>query len=92
MTGGLVALEVDVTSADEELFSGEASFVLARTVDGEIGILPGHAPLLAQLVESEVKVRESGGGEKRFSISGGFMTVKDDKVIILAEGSEDHEG
>lgn len=81
-------LEVEVVSAEEELFSGEANFVLARTVEGDIGILPGHSPILARLVRSEVKVR-SAGGDRVFPIGGGFMTVKDNKVIILAdEGSE----
>lgn len=79
-------LEVDVVSPEEELFSGEADFVLARTVEGEIGILPGHAPLLAQLVPHEVKVKTSSG-DRTFPIAGGFMTVKDDKVIVLAEAT-----
>lgn len=79
-----MALAVEVVSAEEELFSGDAEFVLARTVEGEIGILPGHTPILAQLAPSEIKVR-TPSGEETFSIGGGFMTVKDDKVIILAE-------
>lgn len=77
-------LDVLVVSAEDELFSGEADFVLARTVEGEIGILPGHTPILAQLVEFEIKVRSSEG-EQTFPIGEGFMTVKDDRVIILAE-------
>lgn len=77
-------LELLVVSAEDELFSGEAEFVLARTVEGDIGILPGHTPILAQLVEFDIKVR-TGGGEETFPVGGGFMTVKDDRVIILAE-------
>ncbi|MGH9197518.1 MAG: F0F1 ATP synthase subunit epsilon [Acidimicrobiia bacterium] len=77
-------LDVEVVSAEEELFSGEANFVLARTVEGDIGILPGHAPLLAELSPYEVKVRTSSS-DQSFSVEGGFMTVKDDKVIILAD-------
>lgn len=81
-----MALNVQVVSPEEELFAGAAEFVLARTVEGDIGILTGHAPLLAQLAPYEVKVRTPSGDET-FSITGGFMTVKDDKVIILAEGT-----
>lgn len=77
-------LEVQVVSPEEEVFSGPADFVLARTVEGEIGILPGHIPILARLAPSEIKVR-SAGSEQKFAVGGGFMTVKDDKVIILAE-------
>jgi F-type H+-transporting ATPase subunit epsilon len=79
-----VPLRVEIVSPEEELFAGEADFVLARTVEGDIGILPGHIPLLAQLAPAEVKVR-GAGGDQRFPVDGGFMTVKEDKVIILAE-------
>lgn len=77
-------LDVGVVSPEEELFSGEASFILARTVEGDIGILPGHAPILAELAPYDIKVRTSAG-DQTFSVEGGFMTVKDDKVIILAD-------
>lgn len=81
-------LQVQIVAPEEELFAGPADFVLARTVEGEIGILPGHAPLLAQLVAFEVKVR-SGASESLYPIAGGgFITVKDDKVIILAEAKQ----
>lgn len=80
-------MEVQVVSAEEELFSGEAEFIRTQTVEGEIGILAGHSPVLAQLVACETKVRTTSGEEKLFHIEGGFMTVKEDKVIILtAEG------
>jgi F-type H+-transporting ATPase subunit epsilon len=80
-------LQVEIVSPEEELFSGEAEFVRARTVDGEIGILPGHIPVLAQLVSYDVKVRTSGG-DQLYPIGGGFMSVKDDRVIILADERE----
>jgi F-type H+-transporting ATPase subunit epsilon len=85
-------LQVEVVSPEEELFAGEAEFVLARSVDGEIGILPGHTPILAQLVEYDIKV-QTAEGDQTFPVGGGFMTVKDDRVIILAEprGESDEE-
>jgi F-type H+-transporting ATPase subunit epsilon len=79
-----VTLAVSVVSPEEELFSAEAEFVRAKTVEGEIGILPGHVPLLAQLAPCQVKIRHSGQ-ETLLEVSGGFMSVKDNKVIILAE-------
>lgn len=85
-------LSVEVVAPDTHLFQGDAEFVRARTVEGEIGILPGHIPVLAQLTPCEVKVREVGGEERLIHIDGGFMTVKDDRVIILAgEGLSEQE-
>lgn len=80
----MATMEVRVVSAEDELFSGSAEFISAMTVEGSIGILPGHIPILAQLPASQVKV-VSGGREQLFTIEGGFLTVKDNKVIILAE-------
>jgi F-type H+-transporting ATPase subunit epsilon len=78
-------MDVQVVSPDGKLFAGPADFLLARTVEGEIGILPNHTPILAQLAApSEVKVR-SGSTEQKFQIAGGFMSVKENKVIVLAE-------
>jgi F-type H+-transporting ATPase subunit epsilon len=85
-----VPLDVQLVSPEESLFSGEAEFVLARTVAGELGIMPGHIPLLGQLVESEVKIT-AGGNESKFNIPGGFIMVKEDKVILLAEEAEERE-
>lgn len=82
-----MVLSVEVVSPEEELFSDEASFVLARTVEGDIGILPGHAPLTAQLAPCDVKVR-TAAGDRTFPVDGGFMSVKENKVIILAEVAE----
>ncbi len=83
-------LQVQLVSPEESLFSGEAEFVLARTVDGELGIMPGHIPLLGQLAPSEIKIT-AGGNENKFNIPGGFIMVKEDKVILLAEEAEERE-
>jgi F-type H+-transporting ATPase subunit epsilon len=79
-----LTLAVSVVSPEEELFSAEAEFVRAKTVEGEIGILSGHVPLLAQLAPCQLKIRHSNQ-ETLLEVSGGFMSVKDNKVIILAE-------
>lgn len=78
-----MALKVELVTPEESLFEGEAEFVRAETVEGEIGILPGHVPFLGQLVACSVKVRATGGVESEIEIPGGFMIVKEDRVIIL---------
>lgn len=83
-----MAFRVELVSPEEDLFTGEADFLRARTVEGDIGIMSGHAPLLAQLAPGEVKVKAAGGAESLFQVDGGFMTVKENKVIILAEKPE----
>ncbi len=80
-----MSFRVEVVSPEEEMFSGDAEFLRAKTVEGEIGVLTGHAPVLAQLVPCEVKVRSVEGRESLFRIGGGFMTIKENRAIILAE-------
>ena len=77
-------LHVEVVAPSEGLFSGDADFVRLMTVEGDIGILPGHIPLLAQIAPCEIKVR-TPQGDRLFPVAGGFITVKEDKVIILTE-------
>lgn len=83
-------LDVQLVSPEESLFNGEAEFVLARTVAGELGILTGHIPMLGQLAPCEVKIT-AGGEDNEFEIPGGFIMVKEDKVIILAEEAEERQ-
>lgn len=80
-----MAFRVEIVSPEEDLFSGDAEFLRTETVEGEIGILTGHAPILAQLVACEVKVRSANGNESLFPIGGGFLSVKENRAIILAE-------
>ncbi|GAB3591332.1 hypothetical protein GCM10027446_08890 [Angustibacter peucedani] len=79
-----MALTVELVAADRQVWAGEASTVVARTTDGEIGILPGHAPLLGVLVEGEVRI--DGEGERVVAqVDGGFLSVDHDRVTIVAE-------
>ena len=81
-----MALHVELVSVEREVWSGEASTVIARTTEGEIGILPGHAPLLGQLAEGhDVRIAQEGGGELVVTVGGGFLSVTDEGVTILAE-------
>jgi F-type H+-transporting ATPase subunit epsilon len=78
-------MQVQLVAPDRMVWSGEAEFVLARTVDGELGILPRHAPLLGVLVEGPVKIRRSGEGELVAAVHGGFLSVSAEGVDVLAE-------
>lgn len=83
------ALQVAVVSVEREIWSGEARQVNARTTEGEIGILPGHATLLGQLAEGfTVTVRQTSGTDVAIAVHGGFLSVTDSGVTVLAEIAE----
>jgi F-type H+-transporting ATPase subunit epsilon len=78
-------LHVDLVSVDEKIWSGAADMLVARTTEGELGVLPGHAPLLGQLAEpSQVRVRRPEG-DLGYEVAGGFLSVTTDGVTVLAE-------
>jgi F-type H+-transporting ATPase subunit epsilon len=82
-------LHVELVAVDREVWSGEATTVIAKTTEGEIGILPGHAPLLGEVAEgSTLRVLQPGGGEVTAAVHGGFLSVTDQGVTILAEVAE----
>lgn len=84
---------VDLVSVEAKVWSGEADMVVARTTEGELAVLAGHAPLLGQLKEpSRVRVRTPGGEEISYDIAGGFLSVTSDGVTVLAESAEPAEG
>ncbi len=79
------ALEVHVVSADQVVWSGEASFLVARTVEGEIGILRGHVPVLSLLAPSPIEITPATGDKFFVSVDGGVLSVAHDQVSIVAE-------
>jgi F-type H+-transporting ATPase subunit epsilon len=82
-------LHVALVSVEREIWDGEADQVNARTTEGEIGILAGHATLLGQLAEGfTVTIRRSGGDDITAAVHGGFLSVTDEGVTILAERAE----
>jgi F-type H+-transporting ATPase subunit epsilon len=78
-------LRVSVISPEAVLFEGEAESVVAPAHDGEVGILTGHAPLMALLGEGQLRLGGGGGASRRFNVSGGFMQVLDDQVRVVTE-------
>lgn len=77
-------LRVSVVSPERTLYEGEADMVVAPAWDGELGVLRGHAPLLALLGQGALRVR-AAEGEHRFEIAGGFLQVANDVVTVLSE-------
>lgn len=81
-------LEVAVVSAERLLWQGEAKSVVAKTPEGEIGILPGHEPVLSLLVESPLRIEEPDGSKLLVAVHGGFFSVDSGKVNVIAEVAE----
>ena len=85
----MAELHVELVSVEREVWSGEATQVTARTTEGDIGVLPGHAPLLGQLAEGgTVRIFQEGGAEVVAAVHGGFLSVTDQGVTVLAEVAE----
>jgi len=78
-------VQVDIVSAEIEIFSGPVEMVFAPAVMGEVGILPGHAPLLTHLKPGEVRVRKTDGEEECFYVSGGILEVQPHIVTVLSD-------
>jgi len=83
---------VDIVSPEATLWSGEATFVVARTIEGEIGIYAQHEPLLAALATGAVEVQQADGGRTVYGIHGGFLQVFQNHVTLLTDRAELVEG
>jgi len=79
-----VTLQVALVVPDRELWSGTASMVIAKTAEGDIGVLTGHSPVFGVLAEASVVQILTEDAEVRAAVSGGFLSVADDRVSILA--------
>ena len=84
----MATMQVELVSAERRLWSGEAEMVVARTTEGEIGILPGHAPVLGELASGLLRVITPGGAEVVAAIHGGFLSVAASGVSVLADIAE----
>jgi F-type H+-transporting ATPase subunit epsilon len=85
----VATLQVELVAVERKIWSGEATMVIARTTEGELGVLPGHAPLLGQLAEGGVvTIRTDSGDDVIVAAHGGFLSVTERGVSILAETAE----
>ncbi|ELK41421.1 ATP synthase subunit epsilon [Brevibacillus agri BAB-2500] len=81
-------MTVEVVTPERVVYSGQAEMVIARGVQGDLGILPNHMPLVSPLKIAPVRIKTEGDNEVKMAVSGGFMEVRGDKVTILAETAE----
>ena len=82
-----MSIKLDIVTAERVVFSDDVDVVVAPGVEGQLGILPHHAPLMTMLQPGELRVRK---GEEEFSlaVTGGFLEVRPDRVIVLADAAE----
>ncbi len=80
-----MTMHCDSVSAEREIFSGRVTMVIATGTLGELGIMPGHAPLLTGIVPGPVRLKMDGGEEEVFFASGGFLEVQPGVVTVLAD-------
>ncbi|AIG64291.1 ATP synthase F0F1 subunit epsilon [Corynebacterium atypicum] len=82
----MAEITVELVSVERKLWSGKATILTAQTTEGEIGVLPGHEPMLGQLVENGVVTVRPVDGERRVAaVQGGFLSVSSQKVTVLAD-------
>ena len=85
----MATMHVELVSIEKSLWSGEATAVFARTTEGQLGILPGHIPLLGALAPGfAVRIDQEDGDSLSVAVHGGFLSVRKDGVSVLAEQAE----
>jgi F-type H+-transporting ATPase subunit epsilon len=85
----VATLQVELVAVERKIWSGEATMVIARTTEGELGVLPGHAPLLGELAGGGVvTIRTQSGEDVVVAAHGGFLSITERGVSILAETAE----
>ncbi|KZY62665.1 F0F1 ATP synthase subunit epsilon [Oleiphilus sp. HI0061] len=83
-----MSVHCDIVSAEEQIYSGLVELVVAAGEMGDLGIAPGHAPLMTKLNPGPVRVIKQGGEEEVFYVSGGYMEVQPSLVTVLADSAE----
>jgi len=83
-----MSLNVELVSPQERVWSGQAQFISARTIEGDLGVLPDHSPRLGVLVDGVVRIDGVDGSSTEFSVHGGFISVSNNRVSILTESTD----
>jgi F-type H+-transporting ATPase subunit epsilon len=84
-------MQVEIVTPEKVLFSGEASMVIAKGSDGEVGVLAGHEPMVLTLAYGELRLYVGESVAHRFAVYGGFLEVRNDVVSVLTDDAEDSE-
>ncbi len=88
----MAELEVEIVAADHFVWSGAATLVRARTGDGEIGVMPGHSPVLAVLAPGDLAIVPVDGDRMTVTVDGGFFSVDSNRVVIVADNAKVTDG
>jgi F-type H+-transporting ATPase subunit epsilon len=80
-----MTLQIELVSAEARVWSGEARQIIARTTEGDMGILTGHAPTLAVLAAGQVRITSSSGESVVADVEGGFLSVDHDRVTVVSD-------
>ena len=83
-----MSLQVELVAAERVVWSGEATFIVARTAEGELGALPGHSPVMSILKPSVVEIATADGERVKAAVADGFLSIANDRVSILSEEAE----
>ena len=83
----MASIKLDIVTAEKVVYSEDVDVVVAPGVEGQLGILPHHAPLMTMLKPGELQIKK-GGEESFLAITGGFLEVRPDRIIILADAAE----
>jgi F-type H+-transporting ATPase subunit epsilon len=83
----MATLRVELVAADQAVWTGEAKMVVAKTVEGEIGLLPGHEPMLAILGAGEVRITLEDGNVIKANAEDGFLSVENNVVAVVARNA-----
>ena len=83
----MASIRLDIVTAEQLVFSEDVDVVIAPGIDGEMAILPRHAPLMTMLQPGELRVRQEGD-EFSMAVTGGFLEVRPDRVTVLADAAE----
>ncbi len=83
----MAGIRLDIVTAERQVYSDEVDVIVAPGIEGELAILPHHAPLMTTLQPGELRVKQ-GGEEFSLAVSGGFLEVRPDRVTILADAAE----
>lgn len=78
-------LQVELVAADRTVWSGQATMVIARTTEGDVGVLRNHAPMLSLLVDGVIEITPVDGDDLVAAVDGGFLSVANNRVSILSE-------
>jgi F-type H+-transporting ATPase subunit epsilon len=83
----MAVMQCDIITPEGMAFSGEAEMVVVPGVEGELGVLPRHQPIIAQLGVGEVRVRTEGGAWHRFAAADGYFSMQGQRAIVLVQGA-----